>query len=142
MTMVEFMKLMINVAGNEHTTIMEDKQFFYDCDDDCIYYTNIRVQSDDEVFMQYIQKKYPEGIIFNVMVWSFLHELGHVETDDLMVDDIEERQALYDRSAKGENIMPLYMELWNEKIATSWAIGFVKNNYEKIKEYYDMVTEW
>lgn len=65
---------------------------------------------------------------YNPFLLSILHEIGHLETIDEMVDDILERNS--DTITDEE-----YFNLHNEKIATDWVGFWLEDNEELAKKY-------
>lgn len=67
-------------------------------------------------------------------ILAFFHELGHSETIDLLEDD--EIRFSQNKKRFLQNNMEdyeTYMRLPDEFSATSWAIDYINNNFEKVK---------
>lgn len=87
----------------------------------------------------FIQDMYRRGgtnmpLLSNILC-SFLHEIGHLETEDLIVNDIKQRNEY-----SGDNYSVLesfesYCELYNERIATQWAIDYILSNRTVVCEW-------
>ena len=68
--------------------------------------------------------------------WSFLHEVGHCQTDHLLGKRAKNHARNIKRKIERGSVPPLYYyTLADEKVATDWAIGFVERNYELVKAF-------
>lgn len=83
-------------------------------DENKICYSPIISEKGGEEFKQFIVKQRPICEIFSVFLLSFMHELGHLETEMWIEDDTDERNEITDPEE--------YFNLYNERIATNWAI--------------------
>lgn len=68
--------------------------------------------------------------------WSFLHEVGHCQTDHFL----NERTKNHCRNVKrkinrGSVPTSVYYTLAEEKMATDWAIDFVSRNHKLVKAF-------
>lgn len=68
--------------------------------------------------------------------WSFLHEIGHCQTDHFL----NERTKNHCRNIKrkinrGSVPTAVYYTLAEEKIATDWAIRYVAQNHKLVKAF-------
>ena len=82
-------------------------------------------------------KKLP---LLHPFTWTFLHELGHLETTDKMDNDIEVRNRLSYAPLTVRDSFEEYSKLHNEKIANKWAVQFVLENKKVIKEVDRIIT--
>ena len=71
----------------------------------------------------------------NPMTCSLLHEIGHLETEELMVDDTQLRNEYENSNEGAQESFARYCELYNEQIATQWAIFYILDNKEQVKEW-------
>lgn len=87
----------------------------------------------------FIQEMYRRGGIempfLNPMTCSLLHEIGHLETEELMVDDTQLRNEYENSNEGAQESFARYCELYNEQIATQWAIFYILDNKEQVKEW-------
>ena len=68
--------------------------------------------------------------------WSLLHEVGHCETWGFLSERTTNHCYYKKRKIKQGKIPTRnYYYLTDERIATNWAIKFVENNYEMVKEF-------
>ena len=87
-------------------------------------------------FMSRVNRLYPD-IHADEFLWSFLHEVGHIETIDTLDDD-----ELYfsETQKKNENITnEVYYELPDEFAATEWAANYMRENTEKVAKFWSEV---
>ena len=87
-------------------------------------------------FMSRVNRLYPD-IHADEFLWSFLHEVGHIETIDTLDDD-----ELYfsETQKKNENITnEVYYELPDEFAATEWAANYMRKNTEKVAKFWSEV---
>ena len=79
-------------------------------------------EASTKAFTENFIKRYPACKCFNAFTLSFMHELGHLETEWDMVDDTAERNEVTDNET--------YFNLFNERIATDWAGEYLTENKE------------
>jgi hypothetical protein len=80
---------------------------------DVIGYTVVMPSDSVDEFTADFVRRFPACKCFHPFTLSFMHELGHLETEWDMVDDTEERNRITDNAT--------YFKLHNERIATDWA---------------------
>ena len=87
----------------------------------------------------FIQEMYRRGGIempfLNPMTCSLLHEIGHLETKELLVDDTQLRNEYENLNEGAQESFTKYCELYNEQIATQWAIFYILDKKEQVKEW-------
>ena len=71
----------------------------------------------------------------NPMTCSLLHEIGHLETEELMVMIHNYAMSMKTQTRVRKNLLKRYCELYNEQIATQWAIFYILDNKEQVKEW-------
>ena len=98
---------------DEEYTVALSGDFMADNIEECIYYAPMSPAKSGEAFYQNFVKRFPVCKAFSLFMLSFMHELGHLETEWDMVDDTEERNKITDNAT--------YFQLYNERIATDWA---------------------
>lgn len=68
--------------------------------------------------------------------WSLLHEVGHCETWGIMNKRTFHHCRNVKRKIRQKKIPTVnYYYLTDERIATNWAINFVENNHDFVKEF-------
>lgn len=102
--------------------------------DDCtIQYSVIVPQKSSDAFYHDFITRFPACSVLSVFCLSFLHELGHLETEWDMIDDTEERNAIRNDTD--------YFNLYNETIATNWAGNYATENIENMKNFDKKISE-
>lgn len=102
-------------------------------DDEIIEWTPICSENSAITFYNDFVSRYPQAKTFTVFTLSILHEVGHLETKDEMVNDIEERNTITDCQE--------YYNLFNERIATDWAGWWLVTNYCQVKALDDTIEK-
>ena len=97
---------------------------------DTIKYAVAMMESGAIAFRNNFIKRFPLCADFDIFTLSFMHELGHLETEWDMVDDTIKRIALH-KSGDEE----AYFNLHNEKIATDWAGEYLTENHDDMKNW-------
>ena len=120
--MEEIMKLFAPVTAmlndfiqmfDEEYTVELAHKFCADNIQEVVYYTVVMPKDSVDEFTTDFIKRFPACSCFSEFMLSFMHELGHLETEWDMVDDTEERNRITDNKT--------YFQLYNERIATDWA---------------------
>ena len=120
--MEEIMKLFAPVTAllndfiqmfDEEYTVELAHKFCADNIQEVVYYTVVMPKDSVDEFTTDFIKRFPACSCFSEFMLSFMHELGHLETEWDMVDDTEERNKITDNAT--------YFQLYNERIATDWA---------------------
>ena len=120
--MEEIMKLFAPVTAllndfiqmfDEEYTVELAHKFCADNIQEVVYYTVVMPKDSVDEFTTDFIKRFPACSCFSEFMLSFMHELGHLETEWDMVDDTEERNQITDNKT--------YFQLYNERIATDWA---------------------
>ena len=94
-----------------------------------IYFSIVVIEREDKLFMEDVYSREGNLPILSNLLWSILHEIGHLETRDEMEDDTAERQAISDLSyTSPDEASHKYHQLYNEVIATDWAVMFALEN--------------
>lgn len=107
----------------DYTVALQPK-FEANLDTDVIGYAVAVPESATEAFVTDFLKRFPSCKCFHSFTLSFMHELGHLETECDMVDDTEERNTITDNET--------YFDLYNERIATDWAGEYLTENKEEM----------
>ena len=86
--------------------------------------------------MSRVNRLYPD-IHADEFLWSFLHEVGHIETINTLDDD----ELYFSKTQKkNENITnEVYYELPDEFAATEWAANYMRENTEKVAKFWNEV---
>ena len=103
-----------------------------------IGYTLIVPKANSVTFMDRVQRLYPD-INADEFLWSFLHEIGHIETYEDMTEK-EIREVM--RAKDCEDITDEeYYELLDEYLATEWAANYMRENQEEIAKFWKKVRK-
>lgn len=79
--------------------------------------------------------------LLHPFTWSFLHELGHLETSWNMVDDADIRERMMASPDSPRDSFEEYCQLHNERLANDWARDFVATNKELARHFDRHITE-
>lgn len=149
LAMNELLTEMVQKVNQEYSVIC-DGTFYCDVDDMTISYSRNSKSVMEQIFANYIYNSYEDVPQVSPFMLSILHELGHAETEDEMIDD-SGAQFAFDRKENQSDEefyagFTKYYQLPNEQLATDWAVWFLKENAEeciawdnKIKELRDAV---
>jgi hypothetical protein len=127
--MEEIMKLFAPVTAllNDFVRMFDEEysvefahKFCADNIQDIVYYTVVMPKAPVDEFVTDFVERFPACSCFSEFMLSFMHELGHLETEWDMVDDVKERNEITDNKT--------YFQLYNERIATDWAGEYLTEN--------------
>jgi hypothetical protein len=90
----------------------------------------------EKTFMNFVNKNFPR-IDANPFLWSFLHELGHHETED---NFNEEQWNQYRHFIRNCNDDYTYYNLPIERAATEWAANYMITHEDEVRKlWYKLV---
>ena len=113
-----------------HTMLATD--FMADVEELTVYFSVVIIEREDKIFMEDIYNRDNNLPVLSNLLWSLLHEVGHLETCDEMIDDEIERINISLLSETQPDLASKkYHKLYNERIATDWAVDFVRNNIDQ-----------
>ena len=127
-------------------------EFCYWITDNKIEYSLMMPAVAEDHFMRNFNLLAPD-IDCDSFLASFLHELGHHQTLEMIEDDqfIECINAKREIAIKGEaeglseetiwELHKQYFDLPDEYEATMWAINFIRDNIEKIRVFWKKVSD-
>lgn len=129
----------------EYTATMGE-EFEVDLNTNIIYYSlygNVEFEDSFADFILSLDKDVPPIDIF---LWSLLHEIGHLETEELDFPFYgkEELEEKYRGRNSAEDLYAHAMEYYSlpiEIAATYWAIEWAKDNREKAMEFNSKLKE-
>ena len=101
-----------------------------------IFWTFVMCESGAVSFRENFVRRFPVCADFDTFTLSFMHELGHLETEWDMVDDVKERNQI-----KGERDSEKYYNLYNERIATDWAGEYLTAHHDTMKTWEEKILE-
>ena len=129
----------------EYTATMGE-EFEVDLSTNIIYYSlygNVEFEDSFADFILSLDKDVP---CIDVFLWSLLHEIGHLETEDLDFPYYgkAELRKKYENKRTPEDLYNHAIEYYNlpiEIAATWWAIEWAKDNREKAMEFNSKLKE-
>lgn len=123
---------------NEDYEVFEDTEFTSDWEQGEVWVCFQENKEDDQLFMDYIKNKYQ--IEIDTFLMSFLHEIGHLETEN---EELSNNRAIelftleigYDNGAlTKEEYFNRYFEIECETLATGWGVDFYKSHKEQCQK--------
>lgn len=114
------------------------EDFCYHLSSNTINFAFVVVDKYEKTFMEFVEKLFPR-INANPFLWSFLHELGHHETED---DFEDEEWSEYTEAVHGPEPIDdfTYYNLPIERAATKWAGNFMIEHENEVRElWYKLV---
>ena len=109
----------VNEIDTEYFAVLGDK-FSVDITTNEIMYALVVPEQSTDNFVKDFVNRFPFAKDYNPFLLSLLHEIGHLETIDEMVDDIDEKNEIDDDFE--------YFNLFNERLATDWAGYWIEDN--------------
>ena len=108
----------------------------FDCvNDECLIHYAVAMPDDGaRRFFADFTQRFPACADFDVFTLSFMHEVGHVETEYDMVNDTAQRNKIQKMKDK-DKAYRAYYALYNERIATDWAGEYLTANHEQMKAW-------
>jgi hypothetical protein len=128
----------IKTINKDYKVLHDKKEFTSDWENGKVWVCFNENKEDDQLFMDYIKNKYQ--IEIDTFLMSFLHEIGHLETED---DELSDNRAIdlfmlevaYDNGAiTKEEYFNRYFEIECESLATEWGVDFYKSHEEQCKQ--------
>lgn len=125
----ELSKEIVSTILDDYTVVI-DSEFFADLDEQLIGIAPFKINKYEQSFMDYIHSTYSNAPQFPNFLYSILHEIGHVETENEMEEVDEDTLKHY----RGLGVHEYY-RLHDETIATEWAVNFMLENQVKCEEW-------
>lgn len=112
-----------------------DYNYYYNTDE--IEYCVVTTERYDRLWKQYLTNRYGNELdvdFFPIFIWSFLHEVGHSQTNMLFSGEgralLDEYKNSLDGSSDEDTLY--YFSAPDENIATYWAFDYIRNNREEV----------
>ena len=134
MELIDIMNEIVK-SFNEEYSAVEGEEYSATLSTCVITYTPDVFLSDFYFIQEMYRRGGTEMPFLNPMTCSLLHEIGHLETEELMVDDTQLRNEYENANEGAQESFARYCELYNEQIATQWAIFYILDNKEQVKEW-------
>ena len=114
----------------------------FDCvNDHCIIHYAIAMPDEGAItFQTDFIKRFPACFDFDVFTLSFLHEVGHCETEFDMVNDIKQRNLIQKMTDKAKAFQAYY-NLYNERTATDWAGNYLTAHHDEMKIWEEKILK-
>lgn len=110
-----------------------DFAYFYDKSE--ITYSLVNSERMNKLFKNYA---YELGLGYDCgdFLLAFFHEIGHDQTMEDLDDDLEEECSLIKKTLSDtDKDANKYFRLYDERVATEWAIDYINNNKQKIQNF-------
>ena len=131
----ELNKVLNDFLVDFECTAYADTDFYCVTATNEIAYALVVTESCSKSFMKRVEKLYPD-VHADEFLWSFLHEVGHVETVDELTEE-EEKYCMYQKEQHPTN--EEYYELLDEYLATEWAANYMRKNATDIKDFWKKI---
>lgn len=135
----------LNTHGFEGVSARINTDFEYDFEDSAIGFAIVLSSQIEDWFYQFITCNFDFPYTCDPFIISFFHELGHDQTYmDFTDDEYDEYLEDVDRITEmddGEDKHMAYFSLPFESAATEWAVQYIKDNAEEIKEFWRVCSK-
>lgn len=109
--------------------------FAYYYAESVVAYSLVTTERTDRLFMEFAKAN---GLTYDcgIFLLSFFHEVGHDQTIDEVTPNMEKKcsQVKSKLHEDNEEDCLKYFDVYDEKLATLWAIDYLNSNREKIAE--------
>lgn len=119
-------------------------EFCYWTNRHIIDYTLVVSEEFDNLFKGFVEDVFTPSVSMDIFMWSFLHELGHHMTDIFLTEEEQEISMGSKAYLESDDCNWDYAERFNtyaclpdEYTATQWAVNYVEENLDKVKELWD-----
>ena len=119
----ETVKIFVQSINEEYDCVM-GLDFMADLANDVIVWSILTIEKSGEAFYDNFISRFPKAKGFSLFTLSILHEVGHLETENEMEDDVDIRNNEIMTNEE-------YFNLFNERIATDWAGYWIEKNFQK-----------
>jgi hypothetical protein len=109
---------------NEEYDCAMGLDFMAQLDNDIVVWSILTLEKSGEAFYNNFVSRFPKAKGFSLFTLSVLHEVGHLETENEMEDDVDIRNNEIMTNEE-------YFNLFNERIATDWAGYWIEKNFQK-----------
>ena len=109
---------------DEEYSVALQPDFEANLDTEVIGYAIAVPKTATEAFVADFVERFPSCKCFDSFTLSFMHELGHLETECDIVDDTEERNAITDNKT--------YLDLYTARIAPDWAGEYLTEHKDEM----------
>lgn len=127
----------IKTINSKYKVLHDKYEFTSDWENGKVWVCFNENKEDDQLFMDYIKEKY--NLDIDTFLISFLHEIGHLETEteelsDNRAIDLFTLEVLFDNNKiTKKEYFTKYFEIECESLATEWAIDYYLTHQEQCK---------
>ena len=131
---------------NDDYTVICDSESYCDYDDMTIAYYDGKRTYLDVFFYDYVYKNFHDIPQVSPLFLSFLHEVGHAQTEDETIDDTKNRNDFNRKDGQDDESflqgVLAYYQLHNEQLATNWAVDFLRDNSRECMKWNKMIDRY
>lgn len=135
----------LNTHGFEGVSARIGTDFEYDFEDSTIHFAVVLSSLVEDWFYQFITSNFDFPYTCDPFITSFFHELGHDQTYmDFTEDEYEKYRKDVDDIAQMDDTKDknmTYFSLPFEFAATEWAVQYIKENKEEIREFWRVCSK-
>ena len=143
MTFIELCEFVLNFLElKDYNEIISDEFCYYRPEDDVIAMNYDDAFENADLFYEFLDSEvYPKAKEFNIILWSLLHEYGHLKDGEDPSYDMILRSLLSFAPSSSSKTMA-YFRLPRERNATTWAANYIRLNYDKCLLANDIIKDW
>lgn len=135
MKKIKILNDFIKTINKNYRVFKDKREFTSDWEEGKVWVCFTPNEEDDKLFMDYIKNKYK--IEIDTFLMSFLHEIGHLETETGLLSDTRAielftLELLFDNSEiTKEEYFKRYFEIECETLATEWGVNYYLTHQEQ-----------
>ena len=135
MKKIKILNDFIKTINKNYRVFKDKREFTSDWEEGKVWVCFTPNEEDDKLFMNYIKNKYK--IEIDTFLMSFLHEIGHLETETGLLSDTRAielftLELLFDNSEiTKEEYFKRYFEIECETLATEWGVNYYLTHREQ-----------
>lgn len=135
MKKIKILNDFIKTINKNYRVFKDKREFTSDWEEGKVWVCFTSNEEDDKLFMDYIKNKYK--IEIDTFLMSFLHEIGHLETETGLLSDTRAielftLELLFDNSEiTKEEYFKRYFEIECETLATEWGVNYYLTHQEQ-----------
>lgn len=135
MKKIKILNDFIKTINKNYRVFKDKREFTSDWEEGKVWVCFTPNEEDDKLFMDYIKNKYK--IEIDTFLMSFLHEIGHLETETGLLSDTRAielftLELLFDNNEiTKEEYFKRYFEIECETLATEWGVNYYLTHQEQ-----------
>lgn len=144
MKKIKILNDFIKTINKNYRVFKDKREFTSDWEEGKVWVCFTPNEEDDKLFMDYIKNKYK--IEIDTFLMSFLHEIGHLETETGLLSDTRAielftLELLFDNGAiTKEEYFNRYFEIECETLATKWGVDYYLGHQEQCKQLVKLLS--